>query len=205
MLDLLVARGLLVSETGIAERSIGIASGRVAVVLAGGEAPAARETVEARGQLVLPGLVDAHVHFREPGLTHKEDFASGSAAAAAGGVTTVMVMPTDDPLTATADTFTAKRRLGEGRCHVDFALQVGLGADTSQVRALADLGAISFEVFQTGTPQPLNVDDPAELVRRLEAVRDVGGIVGVTPGNASLLNRYSSIARERHGSAREAH
>ena len=123
MFDLLVKRGLVVSESGIAERSICIARGRVAAVIAGGEAPEARETIDASGMLVLPGLVDAHVHFREPGFTHKEDFASGSAAAAAGGVTTVMVMPTDNPLTSTAEAFAEKRALGEGRSHVDFALQ----------------------------------------------------------------------------------
>lgn len=205
MLDLLISRGLVVGETGIAERSIAIAGGRVAAVLAGGEAPQAREVIDARGKLVLPGLVDAHVHFRDPGLTHKEDFASGSAAAAAGGVTTVMVMPTDDPLTATPETFVDKRRLGEGRAHVDFALQAGLGRDTSHVRALADLGAISFELFQTGAPQPLNVDDAAELVDCLRAVREVGGITGVTPGSASVLGRYAEAARRTHGPARAGH
>jgi len=63
--------------------------------------------VEAADHLVFPGIVDWHVHFREPGLTHKEDFASGSRAAA-GGVTTVMVMPTDDPFTITPESFAAK-------------------------------------------------------------------------------------------------
>jgi dihydroorotase len=205
MLDLVIRRGLLVDENGIAERTIGVSGGRVAVVLGSGEAPEAREIIDASGKIVLPGLVDAHVHFREPGLTHKEDFVSGSAAAAAGGVTTVMVMPTDDPLTSTPEAFADKRALGEGRSHVDFALQAGLGRDTRHVRVLADLGAISFELFQTGAPQPLNVDDAAELVACLEAVREVGGITGVTPGSASLLARYSRLAREQHGAARAGH
>lgn len=205
MLDLLVHRGLVVGEDGIAERSIGISNGRVAALIGSGEAPAARETIDARGRLVLPGLVDAHVHFREPGLTHKEDFLSGSAAAAAGGVTTVMVMPTDNPLTSTPEAFVDKRRTAEGRCHVDFALQAGLGTDTGSVRRLADLGAVSFELFQTGAPQPLTVDDPAALLRCLDAVRDVDGIVGITPGSASLLTHYADLARKVHGGARAAH
>ena len=204
MLDFVISRGRVVGEAGIAERTICIADGRIAAVLSGGEEPPARQRIDAVGKLVLPGLVDAHVHFRDPGLTHKEDFSTGSAAAAAGGVTTVMVMPTDNPLTTTADALAAKRALGEGRSHVDFALQAGLGADVAHVRALADAGAISFELFQTGAPAPLSVDDPAALVQCLEAVRDVDGVTGVTPGSASLLARHAELARQRHGTVREA-
>ena len=87
--------------------------------------------MEAANYLVLPGIVNSHVHFREPGLTHKEDFASGSLAAAAGGVTTVMVMPTDDPFTITPENFTDKIALATGRSYVDFALQAGLGPTAS--------------------------------------------------------------------------
>jgi len=205
LLDLVITGGLVADEHRLAERIIGIVDGRVAVVLDCGEAPAAREHIDAAGKILLPGLVDAHVHFRDPGLTHKEDFVSGSAAAAAGGVTTVMVMPTDDPLTSTPQAFIEKRALGEGRCHVDFALQAGLGADTTHVRALVDLGAISFELFQTGAPQPLNVDDPSDLARCLEAVGEVDCVVGITPGNASLLARHAEIARRTHGALREGH
>src|SRR6185295_18945964 len=104
------------------------------------EDASASETIEAQGCVVLPGLVDAHVHFREPGLTHKEDFESGTRAAALGGVTTVMVMPTDSPMTETILQFEDKRRLAAGRCHVDFALQALLGRDLSHVGGLAQAG-----------------------------------------------------------------
>lgn len=204
MLDTVISRGRVVDATQIREASICISEGRVVDVLFGGEEPPAHNRIDALGKLVMPGLVDAHVHFRDPGLTHKEDFSTGSAAAAAGGVTTVMVMPTDNPLTMTPETFADKRALGEGRSHVDFALQAGLGSNTTHVRALADAGAISFELFQTGAPEPLNVDGPADLVRSLEAVREAGGITGVTPGVSSLLARYAELARARHGSARQA-
>src|SRR5262249_9580001 len=133
MFDLLIRGGRVVDEHGVRRQSIAVAEGRVAALIAEGEAPAAREAIDADGQLVLPGLIDSHVHFREPGLTHKEDFLSGSRAAAAGGVTTVMVMPTDDPFTASPEAFAEKRALAERRCHVDFALQAGLGPDLSHV------------------------------------------------------------------------
>jgi dihydroorotase len=201
MFDLLVRHGRVVSEGGIAVRSIAIADGKVAALVESGDEPEAREIIDATDHLVLPGLVDSHVHFREPGLTHKEDFASGSLAAAAGGVTTVMVMPTDDPFTITPESFTAKIELATGRCHVDFALQAGLGPVSEHVRALADLGASSFEIFMSDLPASLLVDDAAGLVAALEAVRDVGRVAGVTPGNNSLYRRAAEIAQRIHGGA----
>ena len=126
---------------------------------------------------------------------------SGSLAAGAGGVTTVMVMPTDDPFTITPESFTEKIALASGRTHVDFALQAGLGPSREHVRALADLGAISFEIFMSDLPPSLLVDDPAELVASLDAVRDVGRVAGVTPGNNSLYRRAAEIAQRAFGRA----
>jgi dihydroorotase len=113
MFDLLVRDGRIVGENGVKEQSVAIAGGRVAALIVDGELPPARETIDAKGKLVLPGLVDSHVHFRDPGLTHKEDFETGTLAAAAGGVTTVMVMPTDNPFTLTPADFSAKIGLAE--------------------------------------------------------------------------------------------
>jgi dihydroorotase len=144
--------------------------------------------IDVGGCIVLPGLVDAHVHFRDPGLTHKEDFESGSRAAAIGGVTTVMVMPTDKPMTQTPRQFEEKRALAEGRSHVDFALQALLGPDFSHVGALAGLGASSFEIFM-GLLEP-KIDDDAMLAAAFAAVRAAGGVAGVTP-----LEEASDVAR----------
>jgi dihydroorotase len=204
MFDMLINRGQVVDEEKMEVQSIAISEGRVAALISDGSEPPAREVIDATGKLVLPGLVDSHVHFREPGLTHKEDFTSGSLAAAAGGVTTVMVMPTDNPFTTTPETFSEKRRLAEGRTHVDFALQAGLGRDRTYVRDLAEMGAISFEIFMSDLPASLLVDDSAELVMCMEAVRDVGGLAGVTPGNEALYRNAAEAARRCHGGHRAA-
>ncbi|MEO7403511.1 MAG: dihydroorotase family protein, partial [Burkholderiales bacterium] len=109
MFDAVVENGLIAGTHGLKRGSIVIRDGRVAAIAAPGEHVEAHERIDVEGCIVLPGFVDAHVHFREPGLTHKEDFGSGTRAAAVGGVTTVMVMPTDKPLTLEPEQFVEKR------------------------------------------------------------------------------------------------
>ena len=84
-----------------------------------------RREIDARGMLVLPGAIDAHVHFRDPGPNYKEDWASGSAAAAAGGVTTVIDQPNTIPRTLDARSFAEKLDIARHRSLVDYCLNGG--------------------------------------------------------------------------------
>src|ERR1700731_2428014 len=102
--DLVVTGGTVVSHDGRRRHDVAIRGGRI-VAVGDDLAAAGVPTVDATGLLVLPGLVDMHVHLREPGMTEKEDFASGTSAAAAGGVTTVVDMPNTKPPVATAELF----------------------------------------------------------------------------------------------------
>ena len=192
MFDLILRNGRVVSPAGAETCDLAIKDGRIAAVFDPGQEASARQTVDIVGQMVLPGLVDAHVHFREPGLVHKEGFESGSAAAAAGGVTTVMVMPTDNPMTTTPDLFLEKKELADGHTHVDYALQAGLGPDVTHVRALAELGAISFEIFMSDLAPPMLTDRSSDLLTVLRAVREVGAVAGITPGDDSIVQAMTA-------------
>ena len=152
MLDLVLRGGEIVDPGGIHAGDLGVRDGKVVARLRPGEAATARTEIEVEGKLLLPGLVDAHVHLREPGMTWKEDFASGTRAAIAGGVTTVLVMPTDDPWTTTAAEFRAKRALAEGRIYADVGLQVAVGERHDELEELVALGAVSFEIFTADVP-----------------------------------------------------
>ena len=81
---------------------------------------------------MLPGVIDTQVHFREPGLTHKEDLESGSRSAVMGGVTAVFEMPNTDPLTVSAETLADKVKRGHHRMHCDFAFFVVAMADNTR-------------------------------------------------------------------------
>lgn len=174
--DLVLRGGRIVEGKELIARTVAVRDGKIVPF---SETVKAKNAIDVDGCIVLPGLVDAHVHFRDPGLTHKEDFESGSRAAAVGGVTTVMVMPTDKPFTQTAQQFAEKRALAEGRSHVDFALQALLGPDFANVPSLAAQGAASFEIFM-GLLEP-KIDDDETLAAAFAAVRTAGGVAGVTP------------------------
>jgi dihydroorotase len=155
--------------------------------------------VDAHGLVVLPGLVDAHVHLREPGYAWKEGFETGTMAAAAGGVTTVIVMPTDSPLTLTPDDFEAKVRLATGESHVDFALQAGVVGGPDHVERLAELGAVSFELFLGDVPPSLLAGDSGAVLEILRRVEAVGGVAGVTPGDDGIVRAATaSLPTEGH-------
>src|SRR3954465_9160646 len=98
--DLILRSGTVVNQDGAAVRDIAIANGRVGAIGAFEQGLAA-ETIDCTGLHILPGVIDTQVHFREPGLTHKEDLETGSRSAVMGGVTAVFEMPNTDPLTST--------------------------------------------------------------------------------------------------------
>jgi dihydroorotase len=158
----------------------------VAAWLEPGAATSALETIDATGLIILPGLVDAHVHFRDPGLTHKEDFASGSAAAAMGGVTTALVMPTDLPPTFTTADWHAKAALAAGRAHIDIGL-------------LAEAGAVSIEVFLGDMPPVLLLREDTALRAVMRACRAAGIVLGVTPADDSVIAEAESRLRRPGG------
>src|SRR5204863_48756 len=108
----------------------------------------AAQIIDAGRKLVLPGAIDSHVHFRQPGYEHKEDWSSGTTAAAFGGVTTVLEMPNTEPPTDSADRLSSKRELAHSLAYVDFGLY-GLITDTSyrNIDSLYEAGAVGFKCY----------------------------------------------------------
>lgn len=197
-LDLVIADGEVVFPHGTQRTSLGIKDGRVALIGELGERAKDVPRLDAAGKWVLPGLVDAHVHFREPGAEHKEDLRSGSMAAAVGGVTSVMDMPTTSPPTTTPEAFAQKRSLIEEKAHVDIAIQAAIGDHPEHMETLARMGAVSFEIFLADIPPPLLVADTGRLVDLLERLSAVGVVVGITPGDDGVIAACTANVN-RHG------
>lgn len=170
--DVILKGGTVVNHDGEGARDIAIANGRIAAIGPLGSASAG-EVIDCKGLHILPGVMDTQVHFREPGLTHKEDLESGSRSAVLGGVTAVFEMPNTDPLTVTAETFTDKIRRGHHRMHCDFAFFIGGTRDN--VRDLPELerapGCAGVKVFMGSSTGSLLVEDDGGLREILKVIR----------------------------------
>ncbi len=152
LFDTIVRGGLAVLPKGTARADIGIASGKI-VALEASLAGTADETIDGGGLHVFPGVIDAHVHFNEPGRADWEGIATGSAAVAAGGGTMFFDMPLNaHPPTLDAESFDLKRRAAEEKSRVDFALWGGLTpVNLEQMEALAERGVIGFKAFMSSS------------------------------------------------------
>src|SRR5271169_1937701 len=170
--DLILKGGTVVNQDGIAARDLGIRAGRFAAI---GDLSRASvgEVIDCRGLHLLPGVIDSHVHFREPGLTHKEDLESGSRGAVLGGVTAVFEMPNTDPLTITAAAITDKVKRGHHRMHCDFAFYVG--ATRENTKDLGELemlpGVCGVKVFMGSSTGSLLIEDDAGVREVLKSIR----------------------------------
>jgi allantoinase len=154
----LIIRGeRVVLPDGIRPASIHVAGGRVAAVGAYDDRPAAVDEIHAGDLVVLPGLVDTHVHINEPGRTDWEGFAHATRAAAAGGVTTLVDMPLNSiPSTTTVAGLETKRRAAGGQCHVDVGFWGGVvPGNVEHLEPLARAGVRGFKCFLS----PSGVDE----------------------------------------------
>src|SRR3989338_3876140 len=123
----------------------------------------ADNVIDAKNNFVLPGLIDCHVHFREPGLTHKEDFLTGSMAAAKGGITTILDMPNTIPPTTTIEALEDKRRLA-AKSIVNYGFNFGAADNISDIKKAKNIAAV--KLYMDSTTGDLKTDD-------LELIKDV--------------------------------
>src|SRR5580700_3862759 len=170
--DLIVRGGVVVNHDGETRRDIGVNAGRIAAIGDLGRASAGA-TIDAAGLHVLPGVIDTQVHFREPGLTQKEDLETGSRSAVLGGVTGVFEMPNTDPLTTSANALADKLARAKGRMHCDFAFWVGGTHDNvADIPELERLpGAAGIKVFMGSSTGRLLVADDEGVLAILKKTR----------------------------------
>jgi dihydroorotase len=168
--DLLLENGTVWTPGGPVQASLGVRDGKVAGIGVAGDAG---ERIDCTGLTVLPGVVDSQVHFREPGMEHKEDLESGSRAAVLGGVTAVFEMPNTRPLTDSAEMLADKLARARDRMWCDHAFFVGATAanadDTAELERLP--GAAGMKIFMGSSTGDLLVAEDRELARVLRSGR----------------------------------
>jgi dihydroorotase len=171
MKPILISNARIVNEGNIIEGSVWIRDGKIAEVYKSGDTipPMAREeseVIDATGQLLLPGVIDEHVHFREPGLTHKADIASESRAAVAGGVTSFMEMPNTKPPAVSHDELEAKFELAREHSYANYSFYLGATNDNlGEVKATDPSRVCGVKLFMGASTGNMLVDDQQALER----------------------------------------
>ena len=162
--DMILRGGAVFTPGGLADCDVGVRAGQIAALLPRG-AGSAGETVDCAGLTVLPGAIDTQVHFREPGLEHKEDLESGSRAAVLGGITGLFEMPNTKPNTDTADALNDKLARAKGRMWCDHAFYVG--ATNQNAETLGELemlpGCSGIKIFMGASTGDLLVSEDERL------------------------------------------
>lgn len=159
------------------------------------------EDFDGRGLLILPGPIDAHVHLRDQGLSYKEDFTSGTAAAACGGITTVLDMPNNEPLTAGPESLRKRMEAAYGRIYVNVGFysafpEASEGSRVAEVvRSTVEEGAIAFKLFLSQQLGGINIDDDEELIRAFQAAADAGVPVAVHAEDHKELMRAHNASK----------
>jgi dihydroorotase (multifunctional complex type) len=188
-----ISGAMLVTPEGMRRGGVLAEGGRIAALLGAEDAPSADIAIDAKGLLLFPGFVDAHAHLRDPGLTHKEDFATGTTAAACGGVTTVLCMPNTSPPTTDIASLSGARAAAEGRVFVDIGLQASLAAgNLDQAESLWRAGAVSFEVNLSDGAEGAGVarlGDAGLLRETLRETARLGAVLGAYTGSQDITAR----------------
>ncbi|HWD20631.1 MAG TPA: allantoinase AllB [Verrucomicrobiae bacterium] len=187
--DTVIAGGSVVTPEGVRRADLGIVDGRIAALEP--ELPGANR-IDAAGCHIFPGVIDAHVHFNEPGRTEWEGIATGSAAVAAGGGTMFFDMPLNaHPPTLDAASFRLKQEAAEAKSVVDFALWGGLTpGNLDQLGALADCGVIGFKAFMCGSGiDDFASADTATLRAGMKRAAALGLLVAVHAESDALTAR----------------
>ena len=190
MARLCVHDALLVTSEGRREGGVVVGDdGRIEALLAPGERAAAAATIDAAGKPLFAGFIDGHVHMRDPGFPAKETFASGTRAAAIGGVTTVLCMPNSAPPVADLAGLEAARRAAAGMSWVDYGFEAA--ATPANTNALAELwaaGVVSFEALMSDAPAADRLEAADALARTLEAVAALDALLGVYTGEQAVID-----------------
>ncbi|MEJ5327666.1 MAG: dihydroorotase family protein [Candidatus Bathyarchaeia archaeon] len=187
IVDSVLANAKAYLDKEIVDCCIAIEDGRIFKIGKESQMPKADEKLDLRNLLVLPGLIDAHVHLRDEGKAYKEDFYTGTAAAAAGGITTVLDMPNNSPVTMSAEALKNRMQIAEKKVLVNVGFYSEFPTNLNSIKDIVTQGAVAFKLFMAANIGGLNVDDDKALQEAFSKVGELGVPVAVHAEDKALL------------------
>lgn len=203
-MNYIIKGGTVVNEGKSIVADVIVKDGRIQNIVTPGSLPAVEEgemeVVDAAGCLVMPGVIDTHVHFREPGLTHKADIESESRAAAFGGVTSYFDMPNTNPQTTTLEALQQKWQLGEEKSHINYAFFPGATNDNIEELAKLDLTRIpGIKLFMGSSTGNMLVDKYGSLLKIFRTAKELDLVVMAHCEDTEIINRNMEQVKKQMG------
>jgi dihydroorotase len=189
IVDSVLANAKAYLSNGVVDCCIAVENGMIFKIGKETQMPKADEKINLKNLLVLPGLVDVHTHLRDEGKAYKEDFYTGTAAAAAGGITTVLDMPNNAPVTMSAQTLKNRMEIAGRRAVVDVGFYSEFPEETGEIGDIVTQGAVAFKLFMGNQVGGQDVDDDESLQEAFEKVGESGVPVAVHAEDKILLKK----------------
>ncbi len=191
--DLVVRNCTIVTPAGRTPGAgVAVEDGQIVAVSRADRLPEADRVFDAEGAVLVPGIIDCHIHNREPGLEYKEDWESATRAAAAGGVTTVIGMPNTDPVIDRPEHLQLKFDRGEAAAHVDFQSYVVVTSENlDRIPALDEAGAVGYKIFLGSTVGDVPPPNDGEILEAMERIRETGKRLGFHEENGEIIDYYT--------------
>ncbi|MDD5474300.1 MAG: dihydroorotase [Candidatus Methanoperedens sp.] len=208
MPDLVIKNARIFIDDAIQPMEIAVDNGKISKLAKIISAEEYNQVIDAKGALVLPGAIDVHVHFRDPGMTKKEDWYTGSCAAAAGGVTTVIDHPNTIPPTIDLDSFKKKQKEAK-KSIIDYGINAGVTGNLKPLKELWELGATAFgEIFLAESTASLNVNYRT-LKEALPVIGNLGAVACIHAEDEETRQKFvhllkGALAPESYSKSRPA-
>ncbi|MFB6170457.1 MAG: allantoinase AllB [Haloarculaceae archaeon] len=197
-LDALYTNGQIVTPEGRLgpDAAVGVSDGTIAAIGRREDLPDADEVVDLDGKMLVPGIIDDHVHTRSPGDEHKEDWETATRAAAAGGITSLIAMPNTDPMVSNPDHLQTVYDLADENALVDFqSYAVVTSENLDQIHALDEAGVAGYKVFLGTTFGEIEPPNDGELHEVMGDIAETGKRLGFHEENDAVLSHYEAKFR----------
>ena len=187
--DLVLSDAKAYIDNEIVDCSLAINRGKIFKIAKEANMPKAEIKIDLKNLLVLPGLIDVHVHLRDEGKVYKEDFYSGTAAAATGGITTVLDMPNNEPVTMSVEALRTRMRIAERKILVNAGFYSEFPKNIKETEEIIREGAVAFKLFMAEQIGGLNIDDDHALLEAFKIVSSLKAPVAVHAEDKTTLKK----------------
>jgi len=189
LVDLVLHNAKIYTTKGLVTAGLAIDEGKICKVAKETNLPKSSTKLNLKGNIILPGLIDSHVHLRDQLLAYKEDFSSGTAAAAAGGVTSVMDMPNNNPVTMDSKSLRERMKLAKTRVFVNVAFYSAFPEDLKEIRSIVEEGALAFKLYLSEKIGALNINDDESLSHGFNKATEMNVSVAVHAEDREMLEQ----------------